>query len=99
MLKESPLMLKAFLLTLKESPFTLKAFRLMLKESPLTLKASSLHLLVVVSHQPNLFSKVEDHPALFFEIIQHKGVKSFGKGNFKASFEAIEREQAIKVNL
>ena len=36
---------------------------------------------------------VEDRPTLFFEIIQRKGSRSFGKGNFKALFEAIEREQ------
>ncbi|HIO68555.1 MAG TPA: 4-hydroxyphenylpyruvate dioxygenase [Flavobacteriales bacterium] len=41
-----------------------------------------------------LFTKpVEDRPTLFFEIIQRKGAKSFGKGNFQALFEAIEREQ------
>ncbi|MFI5150387.1 MAG: 4-hydroxyphenylpyruvate dioxygenase [Bacteroidia bacterium] len=41
-----------------------------------------------------LFSKpVEDRPTMFFEIIQRKGAQSFGKGNFKALFEAIEREQ------
>ncbi len=41
-----------------------------------------------------LFSKpVVDRPTMFFEIIQRKGAKSFGKGNFKALFEAIEREQ------
>ena len=41
-----------------------------------------------------LFSKpVEDRPTLFFEIIQRKGAKSFGKGNFKALFESIEDEQ------
>lgn len=41
-----------------------------------------------------LFTKpVVDRPTLFFEIIQRKGAKSFGKGNFKALFEAIEREQ------
>ena len=37
---------------------------------------------------------VEDRPTLFYEIIQRKGSRSFGKGNFKALFEAIEREQA-----
>lgn len=42
---------------------------------------------------------VEDRPTLFFEIIQRKGAKSFGKGNFKALFEAIEREQARRGNL
>lgn len=47
-----------------------------------------------------LFSKpVQDRPTLFFEIIQRKGAKSFGKGNFKALFEAIEREQALRGNL
>ncbi len=47
-----------------------------------------------------LFTKpVEDRPTLFFEIIQRKGAKSFGKGNFKALFEAIEREQEARGNL
>jgi 4-hydroxyphenylpyruvate dioxygenase len=47
-----------------------------------------------------IFSKpVEDRPTLFYEIIQRKGAKSFGKGNFKALFEAIEREQAARGNL
>ncbi|HUC80572.1 MAG TPA: 4-hydroxyphenylpyruvate dioxygenase [Flavisolibacter sp.] len=47
-----------------------------------------------------LFTKpVQDRPTLFFEIIQRKGAKSFGKGNFKALFEAIEREQAERGNL
>ena len=47
-----------------------------------------------------IFSKpVEDRPTLFYEIIQRKGAKSFGKGNFKALFEAIEREQASRGNL
>lgn len=42
---------------------------------------------------------VEDRPTVFFEIIQRKGAKSFGKGNFKALFEAIEREQSQRGNL
>lgn len=47
-----------------------------------------------------IFTKpVEDRPTLFFEIIQRKGAKSFGKGNFKALFESIEREQAHRGNL
>jgi 4-hydroxyphenylpyruvate dioxygenase len=47
-----------------------------------------------------IFSKpVQDRPTLFYEIIQRKGAKSFGKGNFKALFEAIEREQAKRGNL
>jgi 4-hydroxyphenylpyruvate dioxygenase len=47
-----------------------------------------------------IFTKpVEDRPTLFFEIIQRKGARSFGKGNFKALFEAIEREQELRGNL
>ena len=47
-----------------------------------------------------IFSKpVEDRPTLFFVIIQRKGAKSFGKGNFKALFEALEREQDSRGNL
>jgi 4-hydroxyphenylpyruvate dioxygenase len=47
-----------------------------------------------------IFTKpVEDRPTLFYEIIQRKGSRSFGKGNFKALFEAIEREQARRGNL
>jgi 4-hydroxyphenylpyruvate dioxygenase len=47
-----------------------------------------------------IFTKpVEDRPTLFFEVIQRKGSKSFGKGNFKALFEAIEREQAKRGTL
>jgi 4-hydroxyphenylpyruvate dioxygenase len=42
---------------------------------------------------------VEDRPTLFYEIIQRKGSRSFGKGNFRALFEAIEREQALRGNL
>ena len=42
---------------------------------------------------------IEDRPTLFYEIIQRKGAKSFGKGNFKALFESIEREQAARGNL
>ena len=46
------------------------------------------------------FSKpLQDRPTLFFEIIQRKGAKSFGKGNFKALFEALEREQDVRGNL
>ncbi|MGH7584402.1 MAG: 4-hydroxyphenylpyruvate dioxygenase [Gemmatimonadales bacterium] len=47
-----------------------------------------------------IFTKpVQDRPTLFYEIIQRKGAKSFGAGNFKALFEAIEREQALRGNL
>lgn len=47
-----------------------------------------------------LFTKpVLDRPTMFFEIIQRKGAKSFGKGNFKALFESIEREQEARGTL
>ncbi len=47
-----------------------------------------------------IFTKpVQDRPTLFFEIIQREGSKSFGKGNFKALFEAIEREQSLRGTL
>ena len=47
-----------------------------------------------------IFTKpVEDRPTLFFEIIQRKGAKSFGKGNFQALFESIEAEQAKRGTL
>ncbi|MVT08685.1 4-hydroxyphenylpyruvate dioxygenase [Chitinophaga tropicalis] len=47
-----------------------------------------------------IFTKpVQDRPTVFFEIIQRKGAKSFGKGNFRALFESIEREQALRGNL
>ncbi|HAY37610.1 MAG TPA: 4-hydroxyphenylpyruvate dioxygenase [Bacteroidetes bacterium] len=47
-----------------------------------------------------IFTKpVQDRPTVFYEIIQRKGAKSFGKGNFKALFESIEREQARRGNL
>ncbi|MEX2152317.1 MAG: 4-hydroxyphenylpyruvate dioxygenase [Gemmatimonadaceae bacterium] len=60
---------------------------------------------VLVDRDPDgyllqIFSKpVEDRPTLFYEIIQRKGARSFGKGNFKALFEAIEREQGRRGNL
>ena len=60
---------------------------------------------VLVDRDPDgyllqIFTKpVEDRPTVFYEIIQRKGAKSFGKGNFKALFEAIEREQELRGNL
>ena len=60
---------------------------------------------VLVDRDPDgyllqIFSKpVQDRPTLFFEIIERKGARSFGKGNFKALFEAIEAEQALRGNL
>jgi 4-hydroxyphenylpyruvate dioxygenase len=47
-----------------------------------------------------IFTKpIQDRPTVFFEIIQRMGAKSFGKGNFKALFEAIEREQELRGTL
>lgn len=47
-----------------------------------------------------IFTKpLQDRPTVFFEIIQRKGATSFGKGNFKALFESIEREQELRGNL
>jgi len=47
-----------------------------------------------------IFSRnVQDRPTVFFEIIQRKGARGFGEGNFKALFEAIEREQSLRGNL
>ena len=47
-----------------------------------------------------LFTKiVQDRPTLFFEVIERHGSRGFGMGNFKALFEAIEREQALRGNL
>ena len=47
-----------------------------------------------------IFSKnVQDRPTVFFEVIERKGARGFGEGNFKALFEAIEREQALRGNL
>ena len=47
-----------------------------------------------------IFTKpVEDRPTLFYEVIQRHGSRGFGKGNFKALFESIEREQALRGNL
>ena len=47
-----------------------------------------------------IFTKpVQDRPTVFYVIIQRKGARSFGKGNFKALFEAIEQEQALRGNL
>jgi 4-hydroxyphenylpyruvate dioxygenase len=62
-----------------------------------------LHILVdkdPEGHLLQLFSKpVEDRPTVFFEIIQRKGSRGFGKGNFRALFESIEAEQAKRGNL
>jgi len=47
-----------------------------------------------------VFTKTaQDRPTLFFEVIERHGARGFGAGNFKALFEAIEREQALRGNL
>src|SRR5438105_8167283 len=47
-----------------------------------------------------IFTKTaQDRPTVFFEVIERHGATSFGEGNFKALFEAIEREQALRGNL
>ena len=62
-----------------------------------------LSILVDKDHEGymlQLFTKpIQDRPTLFFEVIQRKGSQSFGKGNFRALFEAIEREQERRGNL
>jgi 4-hydroxyphenylpyruvate dioxygenase len=51
-------------------------------------------------HLLQIFTEtVTDRPALFFEIIERRGATGFGEGNFKALFEAIERDQARRGNL
>ena len=47
-----------------------------------------------------IFTKTaQDRPTVFFEVIERHGARGFGDGNFKALFEAIEREQALRGNL
>ncbi|MGE5175422.1 MAG: 4-hydroxyphenylpyruvate dioxygenase [Hyphomicrobiales bacterium] len=66
-------------------------------------RVSSLGILVDRDEEGyllQLFTKpVEDRPTVFYEIIQRKGSRGFGIGNFKALFESIEREQALRGNL
>ena len=52
-----------------------------------------------VRHRQGVTKPLQDRPTLFYEIIQRKGAKGFGKGNFRALFEAIEREQERRGNL
>lgn len=65
-----------------------------LKELGILIDADDDGYLLQLFTQP-----VEDRPTLFFEIIQRRGSRGFGKGNFKALFESIEREQAVRGNL
>lgn len=89
-------------ITVPESYYTGLSERIEgLKESVEELKAEN----ILVDRDENgymlqIFTKpVEDRPTLFYEVIQRRGSKSFGKGNFKALFEAIERDQAARGNL
>ncbi|HVM66067.1 MAG TPA: VOC family protein, partial [Acidimicrobiales bacterium] len=62
-----------------------------------------LHILVDHDHDGELLQifteTVTDRPTVFFEIIERRGARGFGEGNFKALFEAIERDQARRGNL
>ena len=66
-------------------------------------KLAELGILVDRDHNGHLFQiftqPVEDRPTLFFEVIERRGAQGFGEGNFKALFEAIEREQEQRGNL
>ena len=79
----------------KAVPLRLAAHNHELREDIKTLK--SLGIMIDADEEGYLlqiFTKpVEDRPTLFFEIIQRMGARGFGAGNFKALFEAIEREQ------
>ncbi len=84
-----------------EIPTRLGVHREMMKED--IKKLQELSILVDADEDGYLlqiFTKpVEDRPTLFFEIIQRMGAKGFGAGNFKALFESIEREQALRGTL
>ena len=84
-----------------EIPTRLGVHRDMMKEDIAELQ--KLSILVDADEEGYLlqiFTKpIEDRPTLFFEIIQRMGAKGFGAGNFKALFESIEREQALRGTL
>jgi 4-hydroxyphenylpyruvate dioxygenase len=84
-----------------EVPSRLGIHKSHFKEDIETLKA--LSILVDADEEGYLlqiFTKpIEDRPTLFFEIIQRMGARGFGAGNFKALFESIEREQALRGTL
>ena len=66
----------------------------------LTLAASGLADRDEDGYLLQIFTKTaQDRPTLFFEVIERHGARGFGEGNFKALFEAIEREQALRGNL
>jgi len=85
----------------KAAPLRLATHNHKLREDIETLK--SLGIMIDADEEGYLlqiFTKpVEDRPTLFFEIIQRMGARGFGAGNFKALFEAIEREQAKRGTL
>ena len=62
-----------------------------------------LNILVDHDHEGHLLQiftePIMDRPTVFFEIIERRGARGFGEGNFKALFEAIERDQARRGNL
>ncbi len=66
-------------------------------------RSQRLNILVDRDHDGYLLQifteTITDRPAVFFEIIEREGAKGFGEGNFKALFEAIERDQARRGNL
>jgi 4-hydroxyphenylpyruvate dioxygenase len=63
------------------------------------------HLRILVDRDEDgyllqIFTKTaQDRPTVFFEVIERHGARGFGEGNFKALFESIEREQALRGNL
>lgn len=65
-------------------------------ETVTTLRDRGVEFLTVPT---TYYDELQDRPTVFYEIIQRKGAKSFGAGNFKALFEAIEREQGLRGNL
>jgi 4-hydroxyphenylpyruvate dioxygenase len=85
----------------KAVPLRLEALNHELKED--IEKLMSLGIMIDADEEGYLlqiFTKpVEDRPTLFFEIIQRMGARGFGAGNFKALFESIEREQALRGTL
>ena len=74
-------------------PMPTLAYRFLQKLSILVYADEEGYLLQIFT-QP-----FEDRPTLFYEIIQHMGAKGFGAGNFKALFESIKREQALRGTL
>ena len=98
--------IRQFLAVVDAGSFTQAALRIRVTQPALSTGIAELEKLgILVDRDPDgyllqIFTKpVEDRPTVFYEIIQRKGAKSFGAGNFKALFEAIEREQGLRGNL